>query len=712
MKTQKNKIAILMVLAAFGVSQSPAFAMPIATLAPGETSGEVAPVIQPDLPTTPTIILNPNGINPDPNGPCAKILTVENDACSGDVLCTSLMAAIDSNSDGNFLTCGQIVDHVASRLGYGVSPIGPILPATATRSQVRTLIFQVATTMEGKIPLIQSTQLQAALAELVPNQQLSSAGIANANSNYITNISTYSNEINSYTGTTGQAGYCNTTVGTTDPYCENLVSLYKVQFSDHCGLVCADGVTKDKKIEKTLRAVLGSQTDQGTVLKDSQQNLNEVLLEFWYNHFNVDSMKAGQFTSGLSGYEPTLFSKQYTTFKDLLIAAETHPAMLFYLDNETNTFSPTDQSAGNQNLGREMLELHTIGMGPQTTSLPNSPYNQNDVVNVALILTGMRSVFSTTFYGANFNAYEHQPATITVNKQVIPQTPPVVMGKTYDFSLTNYGVGQSTVSRGNLDVSYNGQLTALLTDLANHPRTKLSICRQLSAYFVRTPSLQASNETLCLAAYGVDGDLKSMYAAILTDPNFWSSQNYRTGVQNPLELAVSMARKSGANINQLSLPAFPPVAYNQPIQSFGIHLSNVILAGSQALGLTIRSYTYPTGYPLDGSTWLSKGFLNGAAYDSFYELNLQLSYSPDAQDAIDTKLAELNPSVSDFDKILNQTWGYSTSVSFSNTQRNSCSELIPGAVLNDAFSSNIPARQANLRTIAEYLAASTFGIEK
>jgi hypothetical protein len=703
----------LILLMVFVSNRSAVFALPI-DLVPVSGSLPVHSLLSPISPG----IVQVSGSEvaggiPLVDQPCIAPANLPSDACAANLLCTQLMSAIDQSmvvADGAGLTCGQIIDHVANRLGYGYSPIDSVKPKSATYANVRALVLKMAHAIQGDEPLIQSSQLQSTMAALYPNQQLTPAELTALFKTLATDSSTGAALL--LTMTPQSEAYC--LENPNQAYCAALTA-YKTAHGGVCELTCSDQVSKTMSSEKVLRAALGSQYYDNGVLHDGQENLNEVLLEFWFNHFNIDNMKAGAYAQGTTSYEKTIFSKQYSTFKDLLIAVETHPAMLFYLDNETNAYTPSTQSPGNQNLGRELLELHTIGRGPAVEGY-NSPYTQNDVVNSALILSGMKSTFGYPQYGAYFDATMHQPASLLVNKQVVNLAPPVVMGKTYDFNLTDYGTGQP--GRNFLPVTNNGQLTAFLTDLANHPYTKLNLCRQLSGFFIRNQNFLLANEKLCLGAYGVDGNLPAMYTAIFTDPNFWSPGNYRSGTQNPLELAVSMVRKEGVRLSDLALPSYEVIstgvnAGKVTTNSFASVLASRILGGASSLGLSVRTYTYPTGYPLDGLTWLSKGFLNGAALTSFNEMNFHLSYSSAAQGQIVRSLASVTSSQSNLEQVLNLAWGYSSSVSFSSAQVNACSMLTSTSTEIDADNlSDTSKRLMDLQTTSEFLAASSFGIEK
>jgi uncharacterized protein (DUF1800 family) len=712
MKLNQNLLMPMGIAVTLSLQVTQAMAMPISL----PTVGVASPYLVRQPITPPGPVLPVTSIAPLPTPyvrvPCQGVPS--DDVCSADGLCTNLMnsiAAANANPSA-FMTCGEILDHVANRLGYGISSADTLLPKNATYSDVRKLMYSVSMSIQNKTPLVQSNALENTLVQIDPTVTMTAQQFVDDKNAFTADVNTAAALIAAAPSPIPPAGvamkdYC--LANGTGAYCAALNS-YNAAFGGRCHLDCADSAAAGLQKLKVVRAALGSQfLDSSGKMHDAQHNLNEVILEFWFNHFNVDYMKAGNVAQGVNGYEPTIFANQYGTFKDLLIAVETHPAMIQYLDNQTNIFNPVDQTPGNQNLGRELLELHTIGKGPQTDTFTNSPYNQNDVVNAALILGGMVVVWDNYNFGSFFDAQEHQPAALTINKVSTPSVPPVVMGKTYDFNLTNYAIGQT--GRARLPVANNGQLTTFLTDLANHEYTKRNICTQLSSFFVRTSSLKSASLTACLNAYGVNGNLQAMYTAILTDPSFWNSLNYRSGTQNPLEFAVSLARKEGVRITDLSLPSYGTAAI--PI-TFGSYLANSIINGTNAMGLSIRKYTYPTGYLMDGASWLSKGYLNGAALTSFNETNLHLGYSKAAQDSLSQQMTEFGFGV--YPKLLNQvvsTSGYEPLIGLSSIQVNSCTLISPTSLYVDVYSSGIAdANLASARTMAEFTAASSFGIQK
>lgn len=398
---------------------------------------------------------------------------------------------------------------------------------------------------------------------------------------------------------------------------------------------------------RTLKSVFGSQVvrQNGTVA-DLQSNLASVLEETFFNHFNVDYNKA-MINGGMGpgGYERTIHSQMFSTFHNLLSHVIKHPAMLVYLDNQANKFDLVNKVASNQNLGRELLELHTLGLGPDKTwrgadgSMQPKLYTQEDVENSALVLTGLNvgagkmDEMGAFKYGTEINYLAHVPDYLGTE-----QTSPAVMGKR--FCLFDGVIRNGTESCGpkptnivTLEKSskvadkeklksimvgkINTQLDNYLRILSNHERTKINICTKLVNRFVlpdyiptgvdddtATPYIDESRVEVqrsavvdrCMAAWGQNGDLKAIYRAILTSPQVWAAHNYQRMTKNPNDLVISAIRASGVTTNDF------------------IEAKEVVALGAQLkaeidyLGLPYRQWITPTGYN-ERFGWMNQGYL-------------------------------------------------------------------------------------------------------
>ncbi|MDC7674576.1 DUF1800 domain-containing protein [Asticcacaulis machinosus] len=245
---------------------------------------------------------------------------------------------------------------------------------------------------------------------------------------------------------------------------------------------------------------------------------NERLVVFWANHFAVAANRSLPVGVLAGAYErEAIRPRIFGNFADLLVAAESHPAMLIYLDNQQsigpNSRANRKGARGlNENLAREILELHTLGV--------NGGYAQSDVTSFAKVITGWGVDRKSGQFG--FNANQHEPG---------PQT---VMGKTYDQP------GQA-------------QGTAVLRDLAGHPATAKHIAYKLARHFVADtppPSLVSKLEK-SFAESG--GNLTAVYAALIDAPESWAPQP--TKIRSPQEHMIAMLRASDTNMRPAAIVA-------------------------------------------------------------------------------------------------------------------------------------------------------------
>lgn len=276
-------------------------------------------------------------------------------------------------------------------------------------------------------------------------------------------------------------------------------------------------ITQDTAQEFLARADLGATTDQGFA---------ERWALFWSNALTVS---ATRFDSGafVGQYEreavrPHVFGR----FEDLVLAAEQHPAMLFYLDQARSvgpgSMAGQRRNAGlNENLAREMLELHTVGS--------DGGYTQADVTELARALTGWsvptardarvggrrgrarRAVqpMEPDADGFVFRANVHEPGARTV------------MGKTYPAAGGQQG-------------------EAILRDLARHPATAKRLSHRIAAHFVADEPPPALVARLEAAWTGSGGDLAQVARALVAAPETWSPQPAK--IKTPYDFIVSTHR--------------------------------------------------------------------------------------------------------------------------------------------------------------------------
>jgi len=237
----------------------------------------------------------------------------------------------------------------------------------------------------------------------------------------------------------------------------------------------------------------------------------ERLVWFWSNHFCI-SADVTQSMAG--GYEREAIRPHVLgRFGDMLLACEGHPAMLFYLDN-SRSIGPksvaglVNTRGLNENLAREILELHTLGV--------RSVYSQDDVLSFAKVLTGWTIIPAATNPDRGgefvFNPRMHEPG---------PQT---VIGKVY---------AQPDAAQGR----------AVLADLARHPATAAHVARKLARHFSADEPPPALVQRLEQCFLDTDGDLKQIAKALIEAPETWSEE--RSKLKRPSEWLLSAWRAIG-----------------------------------------------------------------------------------------------------------------------------------------------------------------------
>jgi uncharacterized protein (DUF1800 family) len=300
-------------------------------------------------------------------------------------------------------------------------------------------------------------------------------------------------------------------------------------------------------IQKTFRAEALARL-QRTVIADC--GFVERLVAFWSNHFCISASKGGLARMWAGSFEREAIRPHVLgRFGDMLKAVEQHPAMLFFLDNQ-QSLGP-DSRAGknrnrglNENLAREILELHTLGVG--------GGYSQDDVTSLARIITGW------TFAGRQgqlgtpgtfvFNANAHQPGAHQV------------MGKVYDAD----GVAQGE---------------AVLADIARHPSTAKFIAGKFARHFVADDPPPALVARLAEVFTRSGGDLKALALALVDSDEAWKTPP--TKMRSPYEFLVAAGRLLA------QIPS-EPTRY---------------LGGLNVLGQPLWSPAGPNGFPDSNAAW-------------------------------------------------------------------------------------------------------------
>jgi uncharacterized protein (DUF1800 family) len=280
---------------------------------------------------------------------------------------------------------------------------------------------------------------------------------------------------------------------------------------------------------------------------DAEIGFAERLVWFWSNHFCVSAYTVPNMVGGYEreAIRPHIFGR----FADMLLAVEGHPAMLVYLDNAMSigpkSVAGINRTRGlNENLAREILELHTLGV--------RTVYSQSDVIAFANVLTGWTiiSVQNNPEHGAEF----------IFNKRLHEPGPQQVIGKIYPDT----GVEQGR---------------AVLVDLARHPATATHVTAKLVRHFIADEPSPALVEQLTKTFRDTDGDLKEIAKALVTSDEAWTAP--RDKLKTPGEWTVAMVRATGLRAD--------PERFER---------------GQAALGQPIWLPPAPQGFPDSEATWI------------------------------------------------------------------------------------------------------------
>jgi uncharacterized protein (DUF1800 family) len=292
----------------------------------------------------------------------------------------------------------------------------------------------------------------------------------------------------------------------------------------------------------------------------SERQLQEVMADFWFNHFNVFAGKENE-AALLPAYEQEIRERALGRFGDLLAATAHSPAMLVYLDNWRSSTPLPQGGAGsgqaalrnpnpglNESYARELLELHTLGV--------YGGYTQQDIVEVARCFTGWTVAEPQRDPRYVFRAGMHDPG------------PKLVLGR--------------EIAAGGED---DGK--AVLDLLAHHPSTARHISRKLVQRFVSDDPPEALVQRAADTFSSTGGDVRSVLRTIFESPELWSRRALRAKVRSPLELVAGSVRALGARIED-------PMALARAVAR---------------IGQPLFAAQPPTGYPDDAAGWLSSDAL-------------------------------------------------------------------------------------------------------
>ena len=343
-------------------------------------------------------------------------------------------------------------------------------------------------------------------------------------------------------------------------------------------------IDKNIKSERELTRQFINQKILRAVYSENQ--LQEVLTEFWFNHFNVSFTKriCSQF---IPAYERDVIRPQAQgKFKDLLIATAKSPAMLLYLDNfssvgamdSTNTqrVSSKKRMRGlNENYAREVMELHTLGV--------DGGYTQSDVTEAARILTGW------TIYPMgkeNFgNGYKKLQDKVGEEKL---KTRGFVHDGDFLFTPNRHDAGEKKV----LGISFAAgggyaEGIQLLEMLAAHPSTAKFIATKIATRFVSDNPPASLIDSMAKTFRDTNGNIKKVLITMTSSIEFWDTSAIRAKTKSPFELAISSIRALQADIRN-------------PYQ---------VYTWVTRMGQPVYFYQAPTGFPDKGQHWINTGSL-------------------------------------------------------------------------------------------------------
>jgi uncharacterized protein (DUF1800 family) len=317
-----------------------------------------------------------------------------------------------------------------------------------------------------------------------------------------------------------------------------------------------------RKLELTAgpQQVLVRDLEEGKLLRAvySNRQLEEVLTDFWYNHFNV-FLDKGADRYLVTEYERDVIRPHVLgKFRDLLEATAKSPAMLFYLDN-WQSVSPNlppfrapanrPRRGLNENYGRELMELHTLGV--------DGGYTQKDVTEVARCFTGW-----------------------TINR---PQ-----LGGGFAFNRRLHDEGEKTVLGVRIPAGGGiGDGEKVLDILAHHPSTAHFLSKELAERFVADDPPEPLVNRMAQVFLKTGGDLRAVMKTMLDSKEFWSQGAYRNKIKSPLELVASAVRAVNGEVD------------------FAFPLANQVAQ----LGQPLYRKVEPTGYSNVSREWLNSAGL-------------------------------------------------------------------------------------------------------
>jgi uncharacterized protein (DUF1800 family) len=410
----------------------------------------------------------------------------------------------------------------------------------------------------------------------------------------------------------------------------------RIAFADNLSgdqktLLMAEFTPHEREIFVAMASNVGASNQIGQELAQakmvrailSERQLQEVMTDFWFNHFNIFIGKdADQWYT--TSYERDVIRKNALgNFGDLLLATAQSPAMMVYLDNwlsvgadslanGVNPGKPRSKAGNrglNENYGREVMELHTVGV--------NGGYSQADVTNLAAILTGWTVNRPYQAGPFEFDAKRHEPGTKTWLGYRVGSGPPfVIQGSTAKVamaaeesaipmeeepkemaeSIGNPSMGPAAATgaeqqamalsnaAGNQGMEEGVEALNLL---AHSPQTAHFICWKIAQRFMADDPPPALVDRMAQTFLASDGEIKAVLRTLVDSPEFNSSKYFRNKVKTPMEFLTSAYRTT------LTEPSNPGALVNTMRQ----------------MGMELYHALPPTGYSITADKWMNSSAL-------------------------------------------------------------------------------------------------------
>ncbi len=386
----------------------------------------------------------------------------------------------------------------------------------------------------------------------------------------------------------------------------------------------ADFAPREREIFLAMQSGVGAQYQIGQELAQAkmvravlaERQVQEVMTDFWFNHFNVYLAKDSDQWYTTSYERDVIRKNALGKFGDLLLATAQSPAMMVYLDNwlsvgpdslanGVNPANPKSKAGNkglNENYGREVMELHTVGV--------NGGYTQADVTNLAAILTGWTVNQPNLAGGFQFDPKKHEPGTKTwmghrvgsgpdfviqgagaaVAKATVAGMMPDEMSMSMDGMMGGAAAGAEQKAMALAMTPGNeGMREGLeaLNLLAHSPQTAHFISWKIAQRFVADDPPPALVDRMAKTFLASDGDIKAVLRTLVGSPEFNSRKYFRNKVKTPMEFLASAYRTT------LTDPSNPGALVNT----------------MKTMGMPLYYALPPTGYYITADKWMNTSAL-------------------------------------------------------------------------------------------------------